>query len=128
MSVPKLLLCVSQIQYLAHVDLDDRHPRLHQPAGQQQRLAEGVPSVAVADGYGFALQVEGLGDLARGEDGERLLLLIREAAALGRAGQVFTLPIDVCQQRPAIAEALHSDLRIEAQPVHAEVRRIGVAP
>ena len=41
-------------------------------------------------------------------------------------GQVFTLPIDVCQQRPAIAEAVHADLWIEPQPVYAKARRVGV--
>ena len=47
----------------AHVGLHDRDAGLHQPPRQQQRLAEGVPAVAVAHGRRLAVHLEGVGDL-----------------------------------------------------------------
>ena len=41
--------------------LDERHPALDQPAGQQATLAERVPAVSVVHGGGFLVQVERLG-------------------------------------------------------------------
>ena len=46
------------VLHAAHVGLHDRHAGLDQPAGQQQRLTEGMPAVAVAHATRLAVQFE----------------------------------------------------------------------
>ena len=58
------------VLYPSDVRLDDRHARLHQSTGQQQRLPGGVAAVAVADGVALAIEFKRLRQLAGGEDRE----------------------------------------------------------
>src|SRR5262249_8359232 len=75
---------------------------LDQPAGQQQRLAEGVAAVAVAGAVAFARQVEGPPGLRPGDQVERSLVV---AVVIG-AGPVQCGPaaIDRRQQRLPAAQ------------------------
>ncbi len=69
------------VVHVAHVGLDDRHAGLDQPARQQERLAEHVPAVAIAQARIFAVELERPLDAARGQHRERLVLNTREGPA-----------------------------------------------
>ncbi len=77
----------------ARGDLHERDARLHQPAGQQAALAEGVAAVGVAEGRVFLLQVERLHP-GREDHVRRLLVqrrVIRHPIRASRAGEPVAL-------------------------------------
>ena len=57
------------------VDRHERRARLHQAAGQQGTLAEGVAAVAVSQGLGLTRNVEGIGHVPAGQHVEGALLV-----------------------------------------------------
>ena len=120
----KLAECVSQVLHPAHVDLDDRHARLDQPPGQQERLAVHVPAVAVAQPGVFAVQVEGAGDLAREQErvGPLALLGERVFALDGGRGDLVELSADLVEQRLAPIEPLDAEPVGQRQALEAEAR------
>ena len=109
-----------------HVDLDDRHAGLHQPLGQQERLAEHVAAVAVADPRVFLAEREGPRDLARQEERIRLLTLVRERVGRRSAFPGLAMLGDLVEQVAAAVEALDAQADGQGEAFLAEVGAVGV--
>ena len=67
--------------HVAHIGLDDRHTGLDEPSRQEERLAEHVASVAIAEARIFAVEVERSFDAARGQHRERFIVNAAEGPA-----------------------------------------------
>ena len=94
----------------AEIDGDELHARLDQPAGEQAALAVGRAAVAVADFRRLGRQVERLPDLGAGQHADGPVVVVVEAAGLGRVFEQLRLPID---------ELLH--LAAAVQPVERQI-------
>src|SRR5262245_26515236 len=81
----------------AEVNVNNRHSRLGEAAGEDTLLAELRAAVAVADAGGLAGEVEGPSRRCRGEEIHRPLLVAVEIANLGRALELAALGVDLLQ-------------------------------
>jgi hypothetical protein len=99
---------------LAPVDVDVRHPSLGQTTGQQHRLAEVRPTVAVADLGFFRAEIKGLHGAGTGQHpvGSFEMLTVFP----GRCGIEVALQVIECgPQRAAIRQAIRSQVWEEAK-------------
>jgi len=101
---------------VAQVHLHQRHPRLHQPGGDQQRPPEGVAAVPVEVPRRGAGEVEDAAQLRVGQQRHRVL----PGAVEPVAGRVQRRPLAV--ELPQHAEPVADPLRVEPGR-QGEVRR-----
>src|SRR5205085_8561002 len=86
-----------------------------------------MTAVAGAHRSWLPIQLESLGDPARGQHGESQSLLVRQAPRGRQLAESCLLPVDLLQERPAVVQAADLDPRRQAQAIHAKVRSVGVA-
>ena len=100
---------------VAPVDLNERHPFLDEPAGQEARLAKARPAVAL-DNFGFLpAQIEDLGGRGRSQQREGLGAVFINGF---RGTKQFGVPLQLieCLHQPlAIAEPLRGQLGRQLQ-------------
>src|SRR5271165_4249631 len=94
------------VVHVTHIRLDDRDASLNQPARQQERLAERVAAVAIAEPRILTIEVEGLLDAAGGQHRERLVLDVPEAPGGAQSIDRGGLTVDLREQRPAPANLI----------------------
>ena len=87
------------------VDVDQPDARLDHPPGQQDRLPEDVPAVAVAHRVGLGLEVEGALGGRRGDQVEGAAVLDVEIRGRFAAVAEPRLRLQHLEQRAAVAEA-----------------------
>lgn len=108
-----------------HVCLNDGYTGFDEPAGKEQGLTEGMPSVAVADGIGFAVEFEGLSEFSGGEHGEGEPLVFGEPSGRGVIGEGGGF-VQRFQEGSPLVEAAEVDSLGECEGVDAEVFAVWV--
>ena len=108
---------------LREIDGDELDARLDQPAGEQARLAIGRAAVAVADFGRLGGEVERLAHLVAGEHADRPVVVLVEAAGLGRVFEQAGLPIDELLHFAAAMQPVERQVVGQAQLRQLESRR-----
>ena len=103
--------------------VDERHPRLRQPAGQQAALAKLRGPIHGTDAGGLGRQMKSPRRGRRTEQVERLAMKRIEGTQLGSVIHVPALGLDLLQKPAARGQPHHRHVRVGGQGIDADVGR-----
>ena len=112
--------------HVPHVDLDDRHLRLHQPPRQEHRLSEHVAAVTIAGLVRFTCNVKRISQATIDEDVVSLLHPPRQVADLLTFSQCRALRVDALQQLLTIGQTPHTQSGSKLQFIDTKVLAVGI--